>query len=194
VIASSLVGRIVRERQVVIVPLLLGVLLNVLGYFIVVRPLGIKFAGAADRAVAASNGRKAAEKELTLAQALVAGKADADRELGAFYQKVLPADVTAARRMTYASLPALARQSDVQLESRTTMLDEGKDDARFGHMAIRMVLQGDYANLRRFIYALERAEEFVIIDDVTLAESNASDPIMLTLNLSTYYKLVPSGS
>ena len=31
-----------------------------------------------------------------------------------------------------------------------------------------MVLQGDYENLRQFIYELESAPEFVIIDDVTL--------------------------
>jgi len=171
-----------------------GLALNVLAYFIVVRPLGIKFAGAADRAVAAANARKAAEKELSMAKNLVTGKADADRELGAFYQKVLPADVTAARRMTYASLPVLARESNVQWMNRKTDLDSGKGDAGLGHMSIRMVLRGDYANLRRFIYALERAEEFVIIDDVTLAESNASDPITLTLNLSTYYRRNPSGS
>jgi hypothetical protein len=191
---APLLRRIVREKQVVVLPLAIALLLNVLAYFIVVRPLGIKFAGAADRAVAASNARKAAEQELALARNLVSGKADADRELGAFYQKVLPADVTAARRMTYVSLSALAEQSDVQLEHRSHDIDDGKNDLKLGHMAIRMVLQGDYANLRHFIYELERAQEFVIIDDVTLAESNASDPITLTLNLSTYYRLAPNGS
>ena len=35
-------------------------------------------------------------------------------------------------------------------------------------MTIRMVLQGDYENLRQFIFELESAPEFVIIDDVTL--------------------------
>ena len=36
-----------------------------------------------------------------------------------------------------------------------------------------MVLQGDYESLRQFIYELESAPEFVIIDDVTLAAERA---------------------
>ena len=37
-----------------------------------------------------------------------------------------------------------------------------------------MVLQGDYESLRQFIYALESAPEFVIIDDVTLSRATAT--------------------
>ena len=33
-------------------------------------------------------------------------------------------------------------------------------------MAIRMVLQGEYESLRQFVFALESAPEFVIIDDL----------------------------
>ena len=51
-----------------------------------------------------------------------------------------------------------------------------------------MVLQGDYGNIRQFIYELESAPEFVIIDDVTLAESAADEPQTLTINLSTYFQ------
>ena len=43
-------------------------------------------------------------------------------------------------------------------------------DARVAALKIRMVLQGEYANLRQFIYQLESAPEFVIIDDMTLTE------------------------
>ena len=45
-----------------------------------------------------------------------------NEELNAFYQKVLPPDQTAARRMTYASLPALARKTNVKYEARTIVL------------------------------------------------------------------------
>ena len=82
--------------------------------------------------------------------------------------------MTSARRMTYASLPALARKTGVRYETRTTTVDPGDRAGRLEKMSIRMVLQGDYDNLRQFIYALEVAPEFVIIDDVTLVEGLAT--------------------
>ena len=189
----SLLRRVVAEKRAVIVPIGLALVLNALAYVIVVRPLERKSSGAADRAVAASNNLSAAEKDAAQAQALVTGKAQADEELNAFYQKVLPADLTAARRMTYASLPALARTTNVRYEARTTSLDETDPDAQLGHMTIRMILQGEYTDIRRFIFQLENAPDFVIIDDLTLAESTVDEPQTLTINLSTYYRLETSG-
>jgi Tfp pilus assembly protein PilO len=181
--------RIVRERRSAIIPLVAALALNILAYVIVVRPLQAKSAGAADRATAASNNLRAAEKDLALARDLVSGKTQADNELSAFYQKVLPADLTAARRMTYASLPALARKTNVRWEARTTNVDDMDKESRLGHMTIRMVLQGDYRDIRRFIYQLESAPEFVILDSLTLTESNSDEPQTLTIDLSTYYRL-----
>ena len=87
---------------------------NVFAYVLVVRPLEVKSAGAADRARQSAAALAAAEKDLAAARALVGGKSDADQELSAFYQKVLPADLTTARRLTYASLPELARKTGVR--------------------------------------------------------------------------------
>ena len=57
-----------------------------------------------------------------------------------------------------------------------------------------MVLQGDYESFRQFIYELESAPEFVIIDDVTLAQNDPTKPLTLTLQLSTYYRLGANGN
>jgi hypothetical protein len=96
--------------------------------------------------------------------------------------------------MTYASLPALARKTSVRYEARTTAIDTQTRDSRLGRMTIRMVLQGDYQSFREFIYALESSPEFVIIDDVTLTEANANEPLTFTINLSTYYRLGSNGA
>jgi hypothetical protein len=193
---TPLLKRILRENRSLVLTLAVAVVANVLGYFIVVRPLDMKSAGAADRAAAAATALKAAEQERVRAHALITAKARADEELSAFYQKVLPPDQTAARRMTYASLPALARRTDVRYEARTTAVDEGAVDqeARFGRMLIRMILDGDYENLREFVFELERSPEFLIIDDVTLVGDRAAEELMLTINLSTYYRLRPNGA
>lgn len=191
---NALFNRVVAEHRMLVVALGVVLAVNVATYAFVVRPLGAKSAGAADRAAAAAAAVAAAERDLEMAQALVAGKAHADEELSAFYEKVLPADLAAARRLTYASLPALARQTNVKYEERRTEIEDPEKDARLGHLRIRMALESDYESFRDFIYQLESTPEFVILDDVTLAQTEASGPLTITLNLSTYFRLKPNGT
>lgn len=185
--------RVLAEKRRIVWPLAIGLAVNILAFVLVVRPRGIKSAGAADRATAAVAALRAAENEVATARALVEGKSHADDELNAFYEKVLPADLVAARRMTYASLPALARRTDVRYEQRRTTVEDPDEDARLGHLNIRMVLVGEWQNIRDFIFRLESAPEFVIIDDVTLAESDEMEQT-LTIDLSTYFRLRPNGA
>jgi len=189
----TLLGRIVQEKRGVLLPLAVGLVINLIAYVAVVRPLAARSAGAADRAATASTALRAAERELTAARDLVEGKARADQELNAFYQKVLPTDLTAARRMTYSSLPALARRTNVHYATRRFETPDPEKNSRLGQLLIRMVLQGQYGDLRKFIYELERAPEFVIIDDVTLTEGAENEDLTLRIDLSTYYGLGPHG-
>lgn len=191
---SQLLRRVIEERRAVVLPLVFALIANVLAYALVVRPRGIKSAGAADRAVAAAAALRAAEQELASARALVDGKVKAEEELDAFYKKVLPADLVAARRMTYSSLPALARKTNVKYEQRRLSLDEIEKDSLLGHLSIRMGLSCDYESFRAFIYQLETAQEFVIIDEVTLTEANQNEPLALVINLSTYFRLRRDGA
>src|SRR5256885_6649735 len=102
--------RIVAEKRALIVPLVIGVIANAAAYALWVYPLGVKSAGAADRAANATRSLQAAERELAGARELVAGKARAEQELSTFFDKVLPADLASARDLTYATLPSLARR------------------------------------------------------------------------------------
>jgi Tfp pilus assembly protein PilO len=191
---TPLARRAFAENRSIVLILAVALVANVLVYLLVVRPLERKSTGAADRATAAANTLRAAERELAQADALVKGKARADEELDAFYKKVLPSDMTAARRMTYASLPALARRTGVKFEARTTSVEPVDRSGHLERMAIRMILQGDYDSLRQFIYGLESAPEFVIIDDVVLVEGTGDEPLRLTIDLSTYYRVTPNVS
>jgi hypothetical protein len=191
---NELLRRVLTEKRSLMLTLVVALFVNIATYALVVRPRGVKAAGAADRAAAAAGAVNAAEMELAAARALVEGKRRADEELNAFYQRVLPADLSAARRMTYASLPALARRTNVRYEQRRASVDAPNDEARLGRFTIRMVLQGEYESLRNFIFQLESAPEFVIIDDVTLTESAANEPLTLTIDLSTYFRLRPNGA
>ena len=186
--------RIVVEKRALIVPLVLGVIGNIAAYGLWVYPLGVKSAGAADRAAAAAQSLQAAERELANARALVTGKSRADQELATFFDKVLPADLPSARSLTYSTLPALARKTNVKLVDRRFEVEKVEKNARLGLLKVHTAWQCDYESFRQFIYALESASPFVIIDDVSLAQGEMGKPLTLSLELSTYYPLSTHGN
>jgi hypothetical protein len=190
---NELRTRILAEKRPVVLTLVVALIANLAAYLLVVRPRAAKSAGAADRAAAAATARRAAEAELANAHALVDGKSRADEELNAFYEKVLPGNLVAARRMTFASLPALARRTNVRYEQRRTDAPEPQQDATLGQLNIRMVLVGEWQDIRDFIFQLESAPEFVIINDVTVVEGDATEQT-LTIDLTTYFRLRSNGA
>jgi len=189
----TLLQRILREKRSIIVPLVVALLADVGAYGLVVRPLGVRSANAADRARVAAERLKAAEASRDAARALVTGKTLAQQELATFYDKVLPPDFSAARRMTYAALPALARRTNVRYEASRTEIEPVKNQ-RIGRLRINMVLEGDYNSIRQFIYELESTPAFVIIDDVTLAQNDPDKPLALSLELSAYFRTGLNGN
>jgi hypothetical protein len=186
--------RILVEKRSLIIPLGLAIAVNIGVYGLVVYPLRVKSATAADRAQAAAEAVKVAEREYDSAKALVAGKIRAEQELSTFYDKVLPADFTSARRLTYAALPRLARKTNVKYEQSRYEPEELEKNARLGRLHIIMVLQGEYENFRQFLYELESAPEFVIIDNFTMAQNDPGKPQVFTLEMSTYYRLGANGN
>lgn len=190
----TLLKRIVTEQRNIALPLALVVFVNVLAYALVVYPLVQRSAGATSRAATATAARQAAERDFAAAQALVAGKTRAQDELATFYDKVLPADFKAASRPTYARLPSLAKTANIRYEASTFEIDPTTKNERVGRLHTKWVLQGEYENLRRFIFDLETSPEFVIIDSVTLAQAEPGKPTTLDLELSHYYRVKPNGT
>lgn len=191
--AIALARRIAAEKRTVVVPLAVALLANLALYALAVYPLTVKATSAQRRAAAAERELGAAERDHVAARAILTGKDLAARELDTFYGEVLPVDLTGARRLTYLRLAQRARQASLRYERRSVEREDGKD-GRLTRLRIAMVLEGDYANVRQFIYQLETAPEFVVIDDVALAEgADVNAPLLLTLELSTYFKR-PDGS
>lgn len=186
--------RILIERRALVIPLALGVIVNIAAYALWVYPLGVKSAGAEGRAAAAARLLQAAERDHAAARDLVLGKSRADQELSTFFDKVLPADLPSARRLTYATLPALAKKANVKFLDRRFEVDPPLKNARLGLLKVRTQWQCDYESFRQFIYELESAPPFVIIDDVSLSQSDPAKPLTLILQLSTYYRLGANGN
>ncbi len=186
--------RILVEKRALVIPLALGALVNIGAYGLWVYPLGVRSAGAADRAAAATQALQAAEHELASARELVLGKSRADQELATFFEKVLPVDQSAARRLTYAPMETLARKTNVKMVARKFDVEPITKKSRLGLLKIHTQWFCDYESFRKFVYALESASPFVIIDEVSLQQSDPAKPLSLILDLSTYYRLSPHGN
>ena len=185
--------RILVEKRALAIPLALGAIVNIGAYGLWVYPLGVRSAGAADRAAAATQALDAAEREQAAARELVLGKSRADEELKTFFENVLPADQAAARRLTYSTLPALARKSNVKMVARRFDVEPITKKTRLGLLKVHTQWLCDYESFRQFVYAFESASPFVIIDEVSLQQNDPNRPLSLTLNLSTYYRLSAHG-
>jgi hypothetical protein len=186
--------RILVEKRAAIIPLILGIAGNIAAYALWVYPLGVKSAGAADRAAAATLAVRNAERDYAAAKERVSGKARADQALSTFYDKVLPADMGSAMRLTYATLPAIARKVNVRFVSRRVDTEPPKKDARLGVLKTHTMWMCDYESFRRFIFDVESAPAFVIIDEVAIAQQDPAKPLSVTLSMSTYYRLGANGN
>jgi hypothetical protein len=193
-VSPSLWRRVLVEKRSIIVPLAAAALVNIGVYALVVYPLGVKSAGAADRATNATRSLQAAEQDFAGAKALVTGKSRAEQELTTFYGKVLPASQMAAVRLTYLPLTGIAKKTHVTLIARHWQSEIPEKDARLARLKVLASLAGDYQSFRQFIYELETAPEFVIIDHLAISLSDVEKPLAFTLELSTYYPLGTNGN
>jgi Tfp pilus assembly protein PilO len=58
-----------------------------------------------------------------------------------------------------------------------------------------MVLEGDYEGVRQFLRDVEASDGFIVIDNIGLAEgADRTSTLVLTVELSTYYRAADSGS
>jgi hypothetical protein len=86
-----------------------------------------------------------------------------------------------------AELDRLVRQFNINLESVTysnpLLLDEGLD--RFEMV---VPLEGGYANLRRFLQAVEESQSFLLAERVVLGEAGDGGSLLqLNITLATYF-------
>lgn len=179
--------RIIAEKRALVLPLTVAVVGNAALYTLVVYPLTIRVGNAERRAAIAQARGREAERELAAVDTTLASKARADEDLRRFYRDVLPRDLAGARRITYPRLAAMAEEAHLSHQRRSSTTEQD-GDSRLARLRMTMVLAGNYADIRRFIYELETAAEFVVIEDVSLAQRDEdSAPLVLTLQVSTYF-------
>lgn len=184
----KLLRRILRERRALVLPVAIALGANALIYAAAVVPLTETVRRATARAEATAATLKAARDRHAAALATVEGKQRADEELKKFYQDVLPPDSASARRIAYTRLEQLARQFGLR-PARTGTDPDTDPESALARLLVTMVVAGDYRNIREFIYELESSREFVVIENVALAQSEeANAPLVLTIEVATYYR------
>ena len=186
--SSGLMRRVVGEHRRTLV--LLGVLfaVNVVIYAAVVYPLSTRVANIQQRNTAAEEALRAARLDHSQATGTLTGKDRARTELDTFYRDVLPTSQSGAQQLTHLRLPQLARQAGLRFERRQTESGE-EQGGTLSRLRTRVILSGDYASVRTFLHELETAPEFVVIENVALAEEDAdTGSLVVTLQLATYYR------
>jgi Tfp pilus assembly protein PilO len=168
-------------------PLALALAVNVLVYVFLVYPLSDRVANVEQRTQQAEQALAAARADHAQASGTLTGKDRASTELATFYKDVLPPDLSGARRMTQLRLAQLAREAGLSFE-RNTFEPMVQRDSTLTRLRITMQLSGTYAEIRSFLHQLETAPEFVVVDNVELAEGADAGALTVTLELSTYYR------
>lgn len=185
---QSVIQRVIGEHRRVVYALAAGIVVNVLVFAFFVYPLQSDVANVEQRTRAADEALAAAQADYQRANGTLTGKDRALKELDTFYSSVLAKDLTGARRLTFARLAQLAAQSRLDFERRKyePVVERGSNLTR---LKVTMDLGGGYADIRDFIHEIEASPEFVVIDDVSLAQGVAGDEALrLTLQLSTYFR------
>jgi hypothetical protein len=183
------VSRVIADHRRWLIPAGIVVAINVIVLLAIVLPLRQSVQSAASRADASAQSFRAAMADLKDAEATRDGQVQASADLVRFYAEVLPADISAARRITHVKFAQLARSHDVFSQSGATSTETLREST-LERLRVNYYLTGDWDGIRQLIYELETGPDFIVIDNVQLTEgSEASAPLSLTLDLSTYYRV-----
>ena len=185
---GSLWRRVLAEHRDVAITLATLGAVNAIVLLLIVRPMATRVANIEDRDRLAEQTLRLARGEERAASGALTGKERAVAELGTFYTDVLPPNLAGARRLTHLRLAQVARESGLQFE-RFSFDPEPMKDSSLTRVKGELVLTGSYAEVRQFVHRVETAKDFVVVDDIGLAEGTAAgDDLVVTVKLSTYFR------
>ncbi len=180
-------ARVVADHRRVLVPLGALLAINIGVLVLLVLPLRTSVASGGTRAQTSSLALADARAELAAAEAARDGHAQATRDLERFYREVLPADLSAAQRLTHSKLSLLARSHDVVFRQSSTS-PESLRDSSLDSLIVSYSLTGEWEDVQRFIHAVETLPDFVVIDNLSLEQGGDGATLSLSLAVSTYFQ------
>ena len=192
----TLWSRVYRERRAIILPLVAVLIINIGVLLLAVIPLGRRAASAKDEATAAKVSLASAKLLERQAEQAATRRTTADAELQRFEHDILPKDFPTATRTTNLWLQHAAR--DAGLEFRQSRFETNEvRESRLTRAYSTVTLVGRYSDIRRFLAAMETAEEFVVLERVELAQSDTTqqgpnERLEIALNVSTFFPTPPA--
>jgi Tfp pilus assembly protein PilO len=184
----SLYQRVLSEQRALLALVALILLIDIALYAFAVYPWSNKLAASERRMASASSQLTAVTDAFSAVSEANLSKSLANNQLERFYGEVLPGDLAEARGLFSPYFHNLAEETNLVLERRTSVAEK-EEDSSLASLHSTMVLAGDYEDIREFIYRLETAPEFILIESVVLGQGNGSDnDLVLTLGVSTYYR------
>ncbi len=162
--------RALVDKRRILVPLAIAIIANVVLYAVVVFPLEHQVLSTEQEERVARDELVKARQDDNNAKATVTGKQQADVALQKFYKEVLPVDQSAAVRLTFTRLSELAKTANVRLDHGTNGVAPEKGST-LEKLTTHYTLTGDYRDVRKFVYSLETASEFLVLENITLTSS-----------------------
>ena len=182
-------SRIYGERRTVLLPVIVLLVVNVGVLLLGVLPLRRGVTTAADGAVTARMDLANARRLEVQAKAQRDGTDRAVVETQKFYEDVLPGSFAEGIQVTNFWLQGVAAEYGVKFRTGQWEPEEVRESTLI-QLTGTATLTGDYSDIRKFLYHVETAEQFVVIEAVELSQANlaqADADIEVTLNISTYY-------
>jgi hypothetical protein len=181
--------RVFDDRKRVALPLVIALAANAAAFGLAVVPLQSSVTAAQSQSLDAALDLAQARRLAKQAQDARTSRDRAEAELKTFYTKTLPADQGTAVKTIYWLSEAARGAGLIARGIHTDVADVR--DSRLERVFTTLTLQGRYANIRRFLYDLEGAEEFVIVERVDLAQGSdrpgAEGLLEVSLLVSTYF-------
>ena len=189
--AMKIWRRVYQERRKVALPLLVFLIANAAVLAFAVLPLKRSVAVNETETLDATAKLGQARLENKRAAAARLRKEEADQELKKFYADVLPADRASSVRLVLFWVERAAREARVDFRSSQADQQEVQD-SRLQRIGCHLTLRGDYQDIRRFLYNLETAQQFIIVEKVELAQqgtaqTNANGMLEVGLDVATYF-------
>ncbi len=159
---------------------------NVLAYALLVRPRAQTHRRILAESAPARERLKEREAEVKAREDASAALDKAKADLESLRKDVLS---TRDRRMidVQLELARLARQFDINLQ-RVQYDNKKLEEEGLERFAMVVPLTGGYANLRKFLQAVETSDKFLVIEQVALATGHEGGVLLdLNITLATYF-------
>jgi Tfp pilus assembly protein PilO len=187
----SLWRRIYVEYRAIVLPLLVFLAANVAVLALAVLPLQQGVKSAENESIDATLHLAQARQAAKSAKDAASRKDQAVGELRKFYEQILPLDYPTARNVLFVWAQNTAAASRLRFKGGVIDFDPVKD-SRLVKVIWKVTLSGDYPDIRKFLYDLETAQSFVIVERVELEQSMltnaATGQLNIVLNVATYYQ------